>query len=426
MRRFQSGLWTHKDFVRLWSAESISLFGSLITRTALAFAAILTLHANAFQIALLGIAEMAPAFLLSLFAGAWVDRLPRRPIMIVSDLVRAVLLMTVPIAALFDALRIEHLYVIAGLTSIFSVFFDLAYQAYLPSLVHSEELVEGNSKLAASAAVSETAAFSLGGWLVEIMTAPGAIVIDAVSFLASAYFIHRIESPETAPKPKAERQHIRVEITDGIRMLSREPVLRSLAVSNLMLQFGYRVNGVVYLLFVTRELGFKPGALGLIFAVGGISSLAGSIFAQRFTLWLGIGPAMIAGLVLTGAGQGLIALATGVSVLTVIMLVAQQVIADSGATVYIIDELSLRQAIAPATSLGRINGSMRVLEFGAMLIGALLGGWLGSAVGLRFTVIFASTSMALGAVWLACTPVRRLRSTPVPLVEALPETQLVM
>ncbi len=424
MRRFRTGLWSHKDFVRLWSAESISLFGSLITRTALPFAAILTLDANAFQIALLGIAEMTPAFLLGLFAGAWVDRLPRRPIMIVSDLARAVLVMTVPVAALFDEVRMELLYVVAALVSVFSTFFDVAYQAYLPSLVRSDELVEGNAKLAASAAISETAAFSSGGWLVQLLSAPGAMVIDAVTFLASAYFVHRIESPEPPAKPVEERKHIREEITDGLRVLLREPILRSLAVANVILDFSFRVNGVVYLLYVNRELGFNPGALGVIFAVGGISSLAGSILAQKVTLWLGLGPAMIAGLVVTGAGQGMIAFATGVTVFSVILLIAQQLIADGAATVYIIDEISLRQAIAPANVLGRINGSMRVLEFGAMLIGAVVGGWMGSSVGLRFTVVFASTSMALAGVWLLRTPVRHLRKTPSPVGEPATEVQL--
>jgi Na+/melibiose symporter-like transporter len=424
VHRFRTGLWANKDFVRLWSAESISLFGSLISGTALAFAAILTLHATAFQIALLGIAEMTPAFLLSLFAGAWVDRLPRRPILITSDLARAVLLMTVPIAALFDVLRIEQLYLIAALASIFSTFFDVAYQSYLPSLVQPDELVEGNSKLAASAAVSETAAFSSAGWLVQLLSAPGAIVIDAVSFLASAYFVRRIEAPEAPPKPKEERQHIREEIVDGIRLLLREPILRSLAVSNVILNFAFRVNSVVYLLYVSRELGFKPGALGLIFAVGGVSSLAGSLFAGRVTLWLGLGPAMITGLVLTGAGQGLIAFASGVTVFSAVLLVAQQLVADAGATVYIIDELSLRQVVAPANAMGRINGSMRVLDFGAMLVGAVVGGWLGTEIGLRFTVVFASTSMALGGVWLARTPVRKLHSNPEPVVEPLIEPQL--
>jgi Na+/melibiose symporter-like transporter len=424
VQRFRTGLWSHKDFVRLWSAETISLFGSLITRTALPFAAILTLDASAFQIALLGISEMTPAFLLSLFAGAWVDRLPRRPIMIVSDLARAVLVMTVPIAALFGALRMEQLYVIAALVSIFTTFFDVAYQAYLPSLVGSDELVEGNSKLAASAAVSEAAAFSSGGWLVQLLSAPGAMVIDALTFLASAYFVHRIEAPEPPAKPAEERQHIRTEISDGVRFLLTEPILRSIAISNVILNFGFRVYGVVFLLFVTQELGFRPGALGVIFAIGGISSLAGAVFAQKVTLWLGLGPAMISGLIITGAGQGIVAFATGVTAFSVILLIAQQLVGDAWPTVYIVDEISLRQAVAPADVLGRVNGSMRVLEFGAMLIGAILGGWLGTNVGLRFTVVFASMVMALGGLWLARTPVRHLRDTPTPVNEPAPEMQM--
>src|SRR5215216_4643610 len=303
-RRFRQGLFTNQDFVKLWSAETISLFGSLISGTAIAFAAVLTLDAGPYQIAILSVAQIAPAFLLSLFAGAWVDRLPRRPIMITADLARAALLATIPVAALFDVLRIEQLYIVAALASVFTTFFDIAYQAYLPTLVEPDQLVEGNSKLTASAAVAEASAFSSAGWLVQLLTAPGAIVIDALSFLWSAYFVFRIETKEPPPKPIAERQHIREEIADGVRLLARDSILRSLAVSNLILNFAYRVNSAVYMLYVVNELGFKPGVLGLIFAVGGISALVGSLYANRVTLLIGLGPAMIAGMVLTGVGQG--------------------------------------------------------------------------------------------------------------------------
>jgi Na+/melibiose symporter-like transporter len=421
-RRFRQGIFTNQDFVRLWLAESISIFGSLISVTALSFAAILTLDAGPYQIALLGVAQMAPAFLLSLFAGAWVDRLPRRPIMITADIARAVLLGSIPVAALFDLLRIEQLYVVAALASVFSTFFDIAYQAYLPTLVEPDQLVEGNSKLTASAAVAEASAFSSAGWLVQLLTAPGAIVFDALSFLGSAYFIFRIESKEPPPIPSVERPPIRDEIADGVRLLARDPILRSLAVSNLMLSFAFRVNGAVYALYLVNELGFRPGVLGMIYAIGGISALVASLNANRVTLLIGLGPAMITGMVLTGVGQGMIALATGVTLFSVLLLIGQQLVADAAATVYEIDEISLRQVVAPADALGRINGSMRVLDFGAMLMGALVGGWLGATIGLRFTIVIASLLFVAGGLWLGRTPVRQLKSAPVPTVIPAAET----
>jgi Na+/melibiose symporter-like transporter len=421
-RPFRQGLFTNQDFVKLWLAETISIFGSLISVTALSFAAILTLDAGPYQIALLGVSQMTPAFLLSLFAGAWVDRLPRRPIMITADLARAVLLGSIPVAALFDVLRIEQLYVVAALASVFSTFFDIAYQAYLPTIVEPDQLVEGNSKLTASAAVAEASAFSSAGWLVQLLTAPGAIVIDALSFLWSAYFVFRIEAKEPAHKSSAERQHIREEIVDGVRLLTRDPILRSLAVSNVMLSLAFRVNGAVYGLYLVNELGFKPGVLGMIYAIGGVSALVASLNTTRVTLLVGLGPAMIAGMVLTGVGQGMIALATGVTVFSVLLLIGQQLVADGAATIYEIDEISLRQVVAPMSSLGRINGSMRVLKFGAMLIGALVGGWMGATFGLRITVVFASSLFVVGGLWLARTPVRYLRSVPVTTAEPLPET----
>jgi len=191
--RFLTGLWAHPDFVRLWAGTTTSMFGSLIGQLALSFSAIEFLHASAAEVAVLGACQLIPGFLVSPAAGVWVDRLRRRPVLIVCDLGRAVVLFSVPIAAVFDSLTLPQLFAVAAANSALTVFFGAAYQSYLPTLVKREELIEGNAKLSGTASVAEIGSFSISGWLVQLLKAPGALAIDAVSFVASAAFVWRIK-----------------------------------------------------------------------------------------------------------------------------------------------------------------------------------------------------------------------------------------
>ncbi|MDQ3413290.1 MAG: MFS transporter [Chloroflexota bacterium] len=406
-----TGLWRHPDFVRLWAAASISTFGSLITRTAVPFTAILVLDANAFDLGLLRVAELLPGFLLGLVAGAWIDRVRRRPVMIGADLLRAVLLLTIPLAAVVNLLGLWQLAIVAALTSVLSILFDVAYQSYLPSLVSRAELVEGNSKLTAANAVAEVAAFSAGGWLVQLITAPFAILVDALTFLVSALFIRRIEAPEPPPPPVAAETKIVTEIGEGLRVIWINPTLRALAGSNAMISAGYGIGGTVFLLYVNQEIGFGAGVLGMVFAVGGVSALAGAGAASRLA-HLALGPLMIATLVVWAGGQALVPLATTVSLLSIIFLVLQQVITDSAATVYDINQVSLRQAITPDRLLGRVNATVRVLEVGVTLVATVAAGLLAEIVGLRFMLVVEVVILALAGLWLYVSPVRQLRATP--------------
>ncbi|MGQ0568631.1 MAG: MFS transporter [Armatimonadota bacterium] len=403
------GLWHNPDFVKLWAAATISIFGSLITRTALPFTAILVLKATPVQIALLAAADLASQFLVGLVAGAWADRLRRRPIMIAADLGRAALLGTIPLAAFFHALRIEQLYAVAFLTGILTVFFDVADQSYLPTLVRREQLVEGNGKLSASASIAEVGAFGLSGWLVQLLTGPIAILIDALSFLWSALFVGLIRAPEPAPAPPGGGQSIRAEIAEGLRVVLGNPLLRAIAGCTLTANLSFRISGAVFLLFTTRELGFQPGIQGMIFAVGGVSSLLGALVAGRTAHRFGAGPVMIAGVVLMGVSMLLIPLAQGATMLALLLLVAQQ-LGDGAFTVYDITQVSLRQAITPERVLGRANASIRFSMLGAMLAGSLLGGLLGETIGLRATLTAAAGGILLSALWLILSPLRTLRA----------------
>lgn len=417
-----TGLWQHPDFVRLWAAQTVSTFGSLISRTALPFVAILVLDARPFQVAMIGVAGLVPAFLVGLIAGAWVDRLRRRPILIAADLGRAVTVAIVPVCALLDVLSIEIVYVVAALTSILSVFFDVAYQSYFPSLVRRDELVEGNSKLTASASVAEFSAFSIGGWLVQWLTAPYAMVVDAVTFLWSAIFVSRIKQDEPAPTTEEDREPILHEIHAGLRFVTRHPVLRALGTSTAIFALSGEMFGAVFMFYVASDLDFQPGILGVIFAVGGFASLIGAVTTERLTRRVGVGPALIVALPMIAIGRLLVVLAVDSSWVAIALLVGQQFVTDPFWTTYEITHVSLRQSITPDRWQGRMNASLRSVDFGGMLLGALIGGWLGDGIGARSTLLIASLITLLAAIPLLVPAVRKLKAAPVTLtpIEAHP------
>jgi predicted MFS family arabinose efflux permease len=414
-----TGLWTHPDFVRLWSASTVSVFGSLITRTALPFAAILALGATPSQVGWLSIAELLPGFVIGLGAGAWIDRRRRRPVMIGADLGRAAILLLVPLAALLGALSLPLLIAVAAAISVLNVAFDVAYQSYLPTLVRRDELVEGNSKLTAAASVAEAASFGMGGWLVQLLTAPVAIAVDAVTFVASALFVGAIRAPEPHPAGAAgiskARPSLRSEIADGMRLIWRDGALRALVGSNAGLAFSFGVGSAAYLVYVSRVLGFSPGVLGLIFGLGGVASLVGALAAGRLARFP-IGPVMVACFVVAAIGQALVPLATAAGPVAVALLVAQQFVSDPAYTVYEINQVSLRQGMVPDALLGRVNATVRVSEVGAQILGALLGGYVGDAYGARAALVVGLTGLLLAALWLFRSPVRALRRIPPPIV----------
>lgn len=414
MRPRFAGLWRHHDFLKLWSGQTVSVFGSLITRTALPFTAILVLNATPFQVAILSAADIVAGLLVGLVAGVWVDRLRRRPLLIGTDVARAVLLATVPIAAVLDVLRIEQLYLVAFLTGTLTIIFDVAYQSYLPSLVQREDLLEGNSKLSASASVAEVGAFGLAGWLVQIFTAPIAILIDAGTFVVSALSLLLIRAPEPPPAAVEHRQSLRSELTAGLREVFGSPVLRALAGCALTQALAGGMVGTVILLYTNRELGFSPGVLGMIFAVGGVTSLLGAVAAGRVTRRGGIGPTMIIAAAISAVGLLFVPAARDASLVGAALLIASQCVTDPAHTVFSIAEVSLRQSVTRPGFLGRVNAGIRFSSLLMMLGGTLLAGALGETVGLRPTLLLAAGLNVLSVLWLVCSPVRGMVEAPLP------------
>lgn len=411
MRRRFTGLRHNSDFLKLWAGQTISTFGSMVGGAALSFTAILSLNATPFQMGLLAACGLVPGVAFGLVAGAWVDRLRRRPILIVADVGRAALLGSIPLSWALGVLRMEQLYGVALLTGMLSVCFEVAYLSYLPSLVERHQLLEANSKLAGSNAAAEVAGFSVAGWLVQLLTAPTVILVDAMSFLASATSLAWIRSPEPQVD-RGEREGLLREIATGVRHVIGHQVLLPLAASAITLDVFGRFTGTVIVLYMVRDLGFQPGVLGLIWAVGGVTSVLGSLAARAVGRRLGLGRTLILALFLTGLGTLFVPIARGPAPVVAACLVANQLVTDPAWTIFEVTQVSLRQAVAPANLLGRVNGSIRFASLGGMLLAVVAAGALGDAFGLRATLVIGVCGTWLGMLPLLLSRVRSLRQTP--------------
>jgi MFS family permease len=410
---FAGPLWRNQAFVRVWSAATISIFGSLVTRIALPLAAILVLGSGTVEVALLRSLDLGATFVFALIAGAWVDRLRRRPVLIWADLGRAALLGTIPVAFVLGVLSYPQLLVVSALTAILTTFFDAADNAYLPTIVDRGELVGANSALEASSSAAEFSAFGISGFLVQALSAPIAIAVDAASYLVSAVLLATIRRPEAAPPPRADREPILTEIRVGLGLVRHDPVLRAFAVAQMSLAALWGVFGAIWFLFVLDELGLSPAVLGVVAAVGGASSFIGAVVAERATRRWGIGPVVIGAMVLAAVGNAFIPLApSGLPLIAIACLVAQQLIADSAVTVYDVTDVSVRQAIVHDRALGRVTSTFDVAAVLAQLVATLAAGVLAESIGLRAAAWLAPLGGVVGAAVLWFSPVRGLVTLP--------------
>lgn len=408
--RSRGALWHNRDFLWLWAAQSVSQFGSEITGLALPLVAIIVLDASTFQVAALAVVDWLPFFLFSLPAGVWIDRLQRRPILMAADWGRALALASIPLAYLFDALTLGQLYLVGLIVGTLTMFFDLSYQSYLPSVVEREELGEGNSKLEVSRSAAQVAGPGLAGVLVSALTAPYAILLDAISFVASALSLSRIKRRERKPEgPREERPGFRAEIREGLRFTLRHPLQRPIivfvAVSNLFVTMLF----AIYLVYAVRELDLSATTIGVIFSLGSVGSLVGALTANRVARTFGIGPGLIAIAATGGLGLLLIPLATGDLVIP--LLVVANVLWGFFVLNYFVTAVSLIQAITPDHLLGRTNASRRFVVQSMIPIGALLGGALGTFIGLRPTIAIGAVGASVAVVPLFFSRLRRVMKT---------------
>jgi MFS family permease len=405
--------------LKLWSAETISQFGTQVTILALPLVAIVTLDVSAFEVALLGVVDFAPFILVSLPAGVWVDRMRRRQILVVADAGRALLLATIPLAYWLDVLTIGQLYAVGFLFGTLTVFFDVAYQSYLPSLVGRDQLVEGNSKLEISRSGAQLAGPSIAGPVIELLTAPIALVVDAISFLSSAAFLFRIKREEELPErpQEKEKRRMRRDLGEGLRYVLGHRYLRWIAASTATFNFFSNVMFAIFLVYAVRELELSPTTIGLIFALANVGYLIGAVTTSRISARLGVGPTIVLGAAM-GAGTLLIPLAPQDSPIP--YLIAGQALVGFGLPLYNVTQVSLRQAITPERLQGRMNSVMRFIVWGVIPLGALAGGAIASAVGLRAAIWVGAIGVSLAFLPVLISPVRSLRTVPES-TETLPE-----
>lgn len=404
----RGGLWRSPDFLKLWGGQTISTLGSHITAGGLPLLAILSLQSGPVEVGILQAMGSAPVLLFSLLAGVWVDRLRRRPLMIWADLGRAVVLASIPLAAILGRLTIWQIYIVMAMNGILTVLFNSAYRAYLPALVGPEHVVEGNAKLSLSDSTAEVVGPGLTGVLVQTISAPIAIAFDALSFVVSAGSLAAIRRPEPPPAPAEQRQPLLAEARAGFQALLSRPVLLALTAEAATASFFGNFIGVLYSVYAIRELNLSPAAIGLTIGVGGASSLIGALLADRVVKRFDLGRTLIGVFFIGNCFSLLIPLAASFPGLGLVFLLISQT-GDIFGTIYFIQSLSLRQVMTPAPLQGRVHATSELLTAGVGPLGALAGGFLGQAMGIQATLLIATVGLLLGGLWLVFSPIRHLK-----------------
>jgi MFS family permease len=413
-------LWHHRDFMKLWTGQSISELGSAVSQLAIPWIAAVILHVSPLVFALLGVLGFLPFILFALPAGVWVDRMRRRRILIFGDASRAVLLATIPVAYAFDVLTVWQLLAVQFVAGIFTVFFDVAYQSYLPSLVEREYLVEGNAKLQLTVSVAQVAGPSMSGGLIAALTAPYAIVADAISYVVSTVFMLRIRKPETLPEVPAgsPKPAMLPELKEGLRWVVRNRYLRAIAPCTASGNFFGGLAFAIFLLYAVRTLHLSSVEVGTSFAAGSVGAIVGALTVNRLQLRIGVGPTIVATAALFSVGEILVPLAPKSFPLP--LLITAFFVVQFGSVAYNVTQVSLRQAITPERLQGRMNAAMRWIVWGTIPFGTLAGGALASAFGLRAALWIGSIGAIPSFLFVALSPVRAVRAMPEPVEEPTP------
>ncbi|WP_103343984.1 MFS transporter [Amycolatopsis sp. CA-126428] len=415
----------NRNLLTLSTAQTFSAVGSQVTIVALPLSAVLMLNATPAEMGLLAALAVLPYPVLALWVGAWVDRLRRRRILIIADWCRALLLGSVPVAALFGVLGMTQLYLVAGLAGCASVWFDVAYTSYIPQVIPKDRIVGANSAVTVARSGAQVAGPGLGGVTVQAFTAPIAIAIDAVSFVVSALLLSRIkDDPPCEPGPK---RRILADVVEGTRYLLRTPVLAMPAFAMSLVNLFNFVLLAVFALYVVEVLHIGAALYGTILLLGGLGAVVGGVFAGTVAKRLGTGRAVIVGTALFGLAPVLVASAGGDVLAVVLMLVAAQFLTTLGLSVLDVNLVSLRQTTTPVRIQGRVGATIRMVNWSMKPLGAVLGGVLGEQIGLRPTIWVAVAGGAAGALWMLLSPIRRVRTdrdvttepTPDPVPEAV-------
>jgi MFS family permease len=397
-------LWRHRDFLLLWSGETVSHVGTTVGQLAVPLLAVTALCATPWEMGLLTAAGTAAFLLVGLPAGALLDRVRRRPVMIAADLARFALFGSVPLAWWFGVLTFPQVLVVVLVGGAATVFFDVAYQSVLPSVVGREGLVEGNTKLESTRGAADAAGPALGGGLVQLVGAANAVLLDAVSFLVSAAALARMRGHEEVPARSG--RSLRAEIGEGLRYVLGHRLLRAItACTGTANLFGGAMMAV-QVIYLATELDLPAGAVGLVLSAAGAAGVAGALTAGWWIRRFGQARVVVGALLVTGPPVLLVA--SGSPVLFAVALAAE----GYGGVLYNVAQVSFRQSICPDRLLGRMNASIRFLVWGTIPLGGLLGGALGELLGLRVTLLVAAIGIVLAPAWVLFSPLRRLRDLP--------------
>lgn len=403
------GLWRHGDFLRLWGAQIASAFGSRITRTALPIIAILSIEATPTEVAVLSALGVAPGVLVGLLVGGHIDRTAKRPLLIGADLVRSALILTIPATAWLGALSMLQLYVVAAAVGAATTLFRIADNSFLPALVGKDMLVDGNAKLEATDAIAEAAGPGLAGVLVQVLTAPVAVIVDALSYLWSALLLSRIQGSEEPAAAADADASVFGDVLIGFRACLAQPLIGPTLLADAITYLFGGFFLTLYMIVALETLGLPPATVGLIISVGGVGAFVGALFARPLGRLVGAGPAMV---VSVGAGQAanlLIPLALDAGRLAIPLLVLQQFIGDALLAAYLIHSISVRQQVLPEAVLGRANATFHVITGLMLPAGALLAGPLASAIGMPSALWIGACGGLLAAPVLMASPILRLR-----------------
>jgi MFS family permease len=400
---------SNRPFRSFWTGQTISLFGDEITLLALPLLAVLELDAGPAQVGLLSAATLAPNLFFSIHLGAWADRRDRRrTLMVAADLARAALLATIPLAALLGGLTLAQLYLVAFASGTLSVLFAVAYNVVFVALVERDEYVAANSLLHGSRAVAITAGDGVAGLLVQLLTAPFALLLDAFSYLASAFFVGRARATEAEPDP----ENTEGGLAAGVRFIAGTPLIRASLLASATLNFFNLGFYALLVLYATRELGLGPGELGIALAVGGVGSLLGTLVIGRLSRRIGLGPALILGFVLTPAPLLLVPAAAGFPQPPMLLLAVSEFFNGVGLMVLDVGLGALYAAVVPDPLRARVSGAFLLVNYGVRPVGAFAGGLMAATIGLQSAMWVTAIGALLGVLWLLPSPMPRLRELP--------------
>jgi MFS family permease len=408
-------LWRNRDFLKFWSGDTITQFTGQISGLALPTVAILTLKVTGFQLGLLDALGFVAFPTMGLFVGVWMDRMRRKPVMVVANLIQVGALGSVPLAFLFGVLGLYQLYAVAFVMGLTTVFYDVAYQSYLPSLVSKENVLEGNQKLQTSGSAAQVVGPSIASIMMQLLGAALSVIADSFGTLIAAFALIFIRKPEPPVEhdPAVER-HFFSEMKEGIAVITSNKLLWTQAGCTATSNLGSNIFGVALLLFAYRILGISKGVIGIAFSIGAVGFLIGVLICPAFTRKLGLGKAVALSIALSSADFIVLLARTQFAVL---IIGGAMLIASLGIPIYNINQVSLRQIITPNRLQGRMNATMRTIVWGTIPVGALIGGVLTITVGI-VTTLFIGAIVSAGAVaWIILGPVFRLEKQPNPVGE---------